>query len=120
MSVRKVRYEVDNKKKIVKAIVEDLNGKELSIVKNYIALGYTLEPLAKVVKTKEESAKGKFGKDTVEKYMEANGTKDQIKRFKEIKNEASAKGTINTKTGKPYTKGWMGQLTYFRECFPEY
>jgi len=120
MATRKQRYIVDPKKKTVSAIIEDLNEKELNTVKNYIALGFTLNTMAKVVKTKEEMANSKYGHKKIEEYIEANGTKEQIKKFREIKNEKSKSGKINPKTGKPFTKGWMGQLTYFKECFPEY
>ena len=51
---RAPKYEIDNKKKVIKADVAKLSEKDIKKVKNYIALGYVLEEVEqKKIYTKE-------------------------------------------------------------------
>ena len=51
---RAPKYEIDNKKKVIKADVAKLTEKDIKKVKTYLALGYTLEEvIPKKIYTKE-------------------------------------------------------------------
>ena len=89
---RKKQYEVDSKKKVVKANVPKLNKKELQAVNNYVALGYKLEE--GVIKPK---SKGLFTKANIETFLkEHKDIKFDIKAYSDELNEnGKKKGFIN-------------------------
>ena len=67
---RAQRYEVDTKKKEVKAIVSELSEKEIQAVNNYMALGFSLVPVDPPKKGK--SNKGIFTKAQILKFIKEN------------------------------------------------
>ena len=89
-SKRKKQYEVDSKKKIVKANVKNLNQKEIQAVNNYVAIGYEL-----VDTTIKAKSKGIYTKANIEKYIKAKGIKFDIKALSdELNEEGKKKGFI--------------------------
>ena len=83
---RKKQYEVDSKKKVVKANVKNLTPKELQAVNNYIAIGYTLDDC-----TIKAKSKGLYTKENIEKYIKEKGIKFNIKALSEELNEEGKK-----------------------------
>lgn len=111
-------YEVDNKNKVIYAKVESLTEKQIKTIRNYIALGYSLQ------EKKKETANGKFKKEAVIAYIEANGTEEQKARFYGIMEEPArdkdSGEIILTKEGTQKKKGYIASLKYFQSQFPNY
>lgn len=95
---RSPKYEIDNKKKVVKADIAKLNEKEIKKVKNYIALGYSLEEVEPV------------------KIF----TKENILAFiKDNKIDFDLKALMNEKNEKGNKKGFVYALKVFRNQYEE-
>lgn len=108
----KGNYIIDSKKMIITAKVGSLTEKQTKKIRNYIALGYTLEEYVKPINEK-------FKKENVIKYLNEHGTEEQKKKFNKVMNEPTKKGTLK-KDGTPKTKGFVAGLQYFKEQFPDY
>ena len=100
---RAPKYVVDNKKKVVKADVSKLNEKDIKKVKNYLALGYTLE---------EIEVKKIYTKENILAFVKDNKINFDLKSLMEEKNEKGNK------------KGFVYALKQFRaeydDSFKEY
>ena len=111
-------YKVEGKKII--ANVSLLNEKELTAVKNYMALGYTLEEYVKPKKQPNE----KFKAATIQKWLDDNGTKAQKEKYWEIyKSPVIDKKTGEKKLKKDGTekiKGHVATIAWFKQEFPDY
>ena len=116
-------YEVNNKKMTIKAVIAKLTEEELRVVKNYTVLGYKLNPV-------ETLEKANYSREAVEKYIEENGTKEQLEEFKKKCNEPVLdkdgnpkkynKDTKNHKKDDIKTKGYINGLQWFKNEFEDY
>lgn len=119
-------YEIKGNQIIAK--MDKLTQKEIKEIKNYVSLfGYTIvnyvEPKLTEEELAEEQKKNPRSKQNIEKYLKANGTEEQKKKFAEIQEEIATDEEGNTKyykNGKPIKKGFMGAYRYFKEQFPQY
>ncbi len=109
-------YKLEGKKVIAK--VAALSDKELKAVKNYLALGYTLEEFKKEKKEPDEAFKAL----TIQKWLEENGTKAQKKEYWDRFNAPVVKDgvTKTKKDGTPKVKGHVATLAWFKKEFPNY
>ena len=82
---RKKQFEVDKENKTIVANVEKLTDKELQAVKNYVAIGYTLED-----RTVKAKSKGIYTKENIEKFLKDN--KDIKFDIEAYSNELNDKG----------------------------
>lgn len=88
---RKKQFEVDNKKKIIKANVEKLTPAELQAVNNYLGIGYTLD-----IGTIKQKSKGIYTKENINKFLKDKGYKFDIKAYsEELNEEGKKKGFIH-------------------------
>lgn len=126
-------YEINNNTKTISANMGILNDKDLKIIKNYVAIGYTLNPIEpekKVVKiaTDEERAKNPYSAVNIQKYLEEEGTDKQKADYWKLynaplKNNACYQKDSKDgkhKAGEPRFKGHVGTLKWFKESFPDY
>lgn len=91
-------YEVDNDKKIVSAVVVKLTEREKKEVKNYLDLGYNLQPKEPKVRTKEEieaakkaakeeQAANPYSKQNVEAFLQKEGNEALWEEYQQRYNE---------------------------------
>ena len=115
-----------------------LNDKDLKIIKNYVAIGYTLNPIEPVKKevkiaTEEEKAKNPYSALNIQRFLsEKAGKNEDGKPYidiywelykKPLKSGAcykddSADGMF--KAGQPRVKGHVGTLKWFKDTFEGY
>lgn len=111
-------YKVKDGKVIAK--VAELSEKELQAVKNYIALGYTLEEFKKEKKEPNEA----FKAATIQSWLEENGTKAQQKAYWDMFNapviDPKTKLPKKKKDGTKKVKGHVATLAWFKKEFPNY
>jgi hypothetical protein len=88
----KAHFTVDSKNKVIFANVEKLTDKELNTVKKYITLGYELKETETVKKETPD-----FSRDSVIKFLEENGTPEQIATFNRIMDEPIKSGAVYAK-----------------------
>ena len=95
---RSPKYEIDNKKKVVKAEVSKLTEKEIKKVKTYLALGYILE---------EVEAKKIYTKDNILAFIKDN------------KIDFDLNGLMNETNEKGNKKGFVYALKQFRNQYDD-
>ena len=139
-------YEVNKAEKVVNVKMHLLNDEDLKVVKNYVAIGYTInpvEPKKKPVKiaTEDEKLLNPYSANNIQAYLEQecgiftnkNNTEDKNNGKKcidvywnlyneKLKDEAVYKH--DTKDGKhkaeePRTKGHINTIKWFKEHFDE-
>lgn len=111
-------YKVEGKKVIAKVAL--LSEKELAAVKNYIALGYTLEEY----KSEKKAPKEAFKAETIQKWLKEHGTEEQQKKYWELFNDP----VLDKVTGEPLkkkdgtnrVKGHVATFAWFKKEFPKY
>lgn len=132
----KKHYEINNATKQVLAVVEKLTDAETKAVKKYLDLGYVLvaqEQPKKKKATEEEQKANPKSEINIQKYLKANATAEQQKKYWDLYNrQAKDKETkqpvfykTDSKNGKfkkgdPKPVGHIGTLRWFKETFPEY
>lgn len=90
-SKRKKQFDVDHKKKTIKANVEKLTPQELQAVNNYVALGYKLN-----IGTIKPKSKGIYTKENINKFLKDKGYKFDLKALsEELNEEGKKKGFIH-------------------------
>lgn len=120
MAEKKQNFTVDNERKKIYAVVAKLKAKELKVIKNYVALGYTL--------VAQEEAKKEvnpiFTEDAVKEYLSEAGREAELKEYNKIYNEqAKDKETGELKfkkDGTPKIKGHVATLGWFKKTYPNY
>ena len=137
-------YEVDNDKKIVSAVVVKLTEREKKEVKNYLDLGYNLQPKEPKVRTKEEieaakeaekeaKAKNPYSKQNIEAFLQKEGNEalweeyqqrydEQAGTNRRRKNKAGVVEALKDepvflKSGEPKKKGFANCVGWFQEHF---
>lgn len=124
-------YEAKLKEKIVVAEIEKLTDAELKAVKNYMALGFEMQPLVKTKKkveiaSEEEKLKNPYSTTNVRKYLAEEGTKAQQEKYWELYNEKTENiykkdsKDGKHKKGDARVKGHVYTLKWFKETFPGY
>jgi hypothetical protein len=111
-------YKVEGKKVIAKVAL--LSEKELAAIKNYIALGYTLEEYKPEKKVPKEA----FKAQTIQKWLKENGTEEQQKKYWKLFNDP----VLDKVTGEPLkkkdgtnrVKGHVATFAWFKKEFPKY
>lgn len=103
----------------VYAKIADLDEKELRAVINYKKLGY------KIVEPKEKKEpKEAFKQETIQKWLEENATKEQIKTYWEKYNapviDKSTKEPKRNSNGEIKKKGHVATFSWFKATFPNY
>ena len=103
----------------VYAKIADLDEKELRAVINYKKLGY------KIVEPKEKKEpKEAFKAETIQKWLEENATKEQIKTYWEKYNapviDKSTKEPKRNSNGEIKKKGHVATFSWFKATFPNY
>lgn len=112
-------YHVKNQK--VYAKIANLTEKELSAVKNYLALGFVLVESKEVNKKITNKA---FTAKAIQEFLEEKGTKEQNKIYWEKYNEPVIDKETGeykkTKKGDIKKKGHIATLRWFKSEFPDY
>lgn len=121
-------YEVNNETKVINANMRILSDNDLRVLKNYVAIGYTINPIEskkqKVqIATEEEKALNPFSAMNIQKYLEEEGTKEQQDEYwklfnARLKNNACYKKDTKDgkhKAGEPRVKGHINTLKWFKE-----
>lgn len=120
MAEKKQNFTVDNERKKIYAVVAKLKAKELKVIKNYVALGYTL--VAQEEAPKE--ANPAFKEDAVKAFLSEAGREADLEEYNKIYNEqAKDKETGEPKfkkDGTPKIKGHVATLGWFKKTYPEY
>lgn len=111
-------YKVEGKKVIAKVAL--LSEKELAAVKNYIALGYTLEEY----KAEKKASKEAFKAETIQKWLKEHGTEEQQKKYWELFNapvlDKVTGEPLKKKDGTNRVKGHVATFAWFKKEFPKY
>lgn len=111
-------YKVEGKKVIAKVAL--LSEKELVAVKNYIALGYTLEEY----KSEKKAPKEAFKAETIQKWLKEHGTEEQQKKYWELFNapvlDKVTGEPLKKKDGTNRVKGHVATFAWFKKEFPKY
>ena len=137
-------YEVDNDKKIVSAVVVKLTEREKKEVKNYLDLGYNLQPKEPKVRTKEEieaakkaakeeQAANPYSKPNVEAFLQQEGNEALWEEYQQRYHEQAGtnrhrknkNGEVKAledkpvflKSGEPKEKGFANCIGWFKEYF---
>lgn len=139
----KKHYEIDNNRRLVKAIIVSLTEREKKEIKNYIDLGYNLVPLEKEKKpklTEEEKQKQKkenpFSEQNIQAFLKKNASEEQQKEYWKLyntqgkdsktglplvyKTDSKENSRVKFKKGDPRPKGHIATLQWFKKTFPEY
>ena len=111
-------YKTEGNKVIAKVAL--LSEKELAAVKNYMALGYTLEEY----KAEKKAPKEAFKAETIQKWLKEHGTEKQQKDYWELFNEPVVDKvtgeTLKKKDGTVRKKGHVATFAWFKKEFPKY
>ena len=117
-------YRIEGNKVI--ANVAKLTEDEITAIKNYLLLGFTLcEPQKK----KNKEAKDAYVAEYVQAWLYENATDEQIEKYWELYNEPVIKdGEVvvykkdckSGKEGEPKKKGHINTLPWLNKTFPEY
>lgn len=99
-------YKIDTEKEIIYVDLEALTEKETAEVKKLKTLGYKVLP-------KRASSKTAPKETDIVKWLEANATEEDIKKFNAEKDKK-----ITDKNGKQRKGGFLVAMKWFRENFP--
>ena len=126
-------YEVNNEERVVNAKMHLLNDEDLRVLKNYVAIGYSINPVEPkkqkvVIASDEEKALNPYSAMNVQKFIEEKGTEEQKKKYWELfntrlKNNAVYKDDTKDgkhKKGEPRVKGHIYTLKWFKDTFKDY
>lgn len=117
-------YNVISKSKKIVANIAALTETELAAVRNYMALGYTLEE-----KKEKKAPKEAFTAAAIQAWLKGNATPKQQEEYQKLfdapvyEKDADGNKTNEVKKLKDGTvkkQGHVACISWFKETFPEY
>lgn len=118
---KRENYKIVNKEIYVK-MTNKLSAKELTVINNYVSLGYKMVIWEKEKKKANEN----WTAATIQKWLKENGTKEQQAKYWELFNAVVMKEgkpvlyETGEKKGEPKVKGHIATLSWFKDTFPSY
>lgn len=109
----------DKEKEIYVKMSNKLSAKELTVINNYVSLGYKMVVWEKAVNEDWTAA-------AIQKWLKENGTKEQQAKYWELFNAVVMKDNkpvlykTGAKAGEQKVKGHIATLSWFKETFPKY
>lgn len=118
---KRENYKIVNKEIYVK-MANKLSAKELTVINNYVSLGYKMVIWEKEKKETNEN----WTAAAIQKWLKENGTKEQQAKYWELFNAVVMKDgkpvlyTSGEKKDEPKVKGHIATLSWFKDTFPKY